>query len=439
MPEDIVAQEAVKVEKKRPFKKLTLILLVGFVILILLVGGVLLLASSIFRPPEKKEEIKEEIKKDVTTINPTKIITYRIKSLPIDSVFSFIHIGQATARYSPLTAYNLTNENKIFTQALSLLASSQESRGTCFADGENPLTFSQDRLATYCLEARTPKELIIKKIDLKTKDYKEFIFETDFELFSLSPSSRVISSRDGDQALIYSSFGTYILESSSGNLYKMDFPSNLSITKTINISNVEAAFITDINKIYRVNFSNHKGGIFDVNFIGLTQENLRKGLETTRLAKDGRRLVFTISDKIEELPPDKNPNYQAVVAYNIDLATAKISDELNYEEKFLVSCKNLMGSKYCVYKSLELNKDSGRYIESYVLKEFDLPFVEIAKFLNRSDKYTSHLQTFDYNQDFMFLETLIYEDPNRLDETLAKQTVFVYKTAAKKLQALSYY
>ncbi|MBI4091432.1 hypothetical protein HY419_01620 [candidate division WWE3 bacterium] len=424
------------VKAKLPTKKL-LIAVVTLVLLTVL-AVVAVLAKGLITGQPKKEPPIEETKIE-PLIKADKILSYRIQLPKTDVITSFIYYGEPSlSLFTPLNVYTLDKNFKLSVTPFSIAAQNKDGRPWCLGNGLSKFTISKDQKASYCLEMFNNSEIAVRKLDLKSNEYKEFYFKQDGELLSDARTSRVISSRDGDSAFIYSPVGAFAFESQKGELYYVDFPPNLEITNVVALSNTETAIVTDSNKIFRINFSNHKGGVFDVNFIGIGNEDLKKGLATLRLSKDSRRLVFTISDQIENLPAMGNePSYQAVVAYNIDLNTSKVSDELNYEEKLLVSCKNPIGDKYCLYGMLQVGEEKNKTQEALYIKEHNNPLETVVTIYN-NDKVNKKIrfEASDENSDYFFVQTPSVKDPKSQLETYPR--IQVYSAKEKKLIPLDY-
>lgn len=433
---DIVALEAEKQVKKGKFNKIFLGL--GGIVGIALVGAGIYFAMGMLPKKTPVEETKKEEKTQVNIVSPKSTVSYKIKTPQVDTTNSFIYSGDpAFGIFSPLTAYFLTKDNQMLPASFFVSAANSGGKAWCFGEGKDLFVVSQSQNAYFCLENTDGKIIAIKRLSLIGQEFKEYTFASNFDLFSDSRFSKVISSRDGDSALIYSPSGAFVFESASGNLFKMDLPLNLEITKVLHLSNTESAFITGANSIYRVNFSNHRGGLFGVNFtgFGFTQDQLKTGLMTARLSKDSRRIVFTISDLIETLPADKSLNFQPIKAYNIDLSTAKVSDELNYEERFLVSCKFPLGNRFCLYKYKEEIPGQPTYDVLY-LKEFDKDLVSAAKTPRTEDKFMSILpMSIDSNSNYFFVRMKTFPDPKKLDQSFWIN--YIYDTSSNKLSQLN--
>lgn len=431
--EDIVAQHAEVEVKKKSHKKLLVISLISLVFITGLFYIGYLIAKSLSHKTEQLTETPKGEKKE-NLISPSSIRTYKIELPSVNSVASFIYFGNPTSLFNPLNAYFLTEDNKVVGVPFYVSATNSYGNPWCFGLGKDQNTVSYDQNSMYCVESVNDKELIVRRLDLRGREYKEFTFSQENGLFSAGQNARVIASRDGDTAFIYSSFGAYIFESTSGNLFPIDMPSNVEILKPVYLSNVEAAFITTTNKIYRINFSSHKGGLFDVNFSGLDNTKLTKGLKTARLSKDSRRIIFTISDLTDEIQAATSPDYQTVIAYNIALDGGKVFDELDREEKFLVSCKNLVDNKYCLYKSLigeEKNKQEFLY-----LKEYDLPLVEVAKAKSLNNEYKIATYSIIANPNYFFVKVPIFNNPQKAEEF--SWNAYSYNTTTKTLKPLAF-
>lgn len=424
--------------EEKPVKKFSFKLILKLFIALVVLGvlGVFgLYAASMLQKNGTPEEVKVEEKKDESVISPKNVASYRINSPALEPVMSFIYYGEPTSFFSSNTAYFLDKDNRLVGLPFFVSADNSGGRAWCQGGGKSAFNISADQSASYCLENISGRNIVIRRLDLKSREYKEYMFEGSSDLFSESKLSRVISSRDGDTAFIYSQAGAFIFEAVSGNLFKVDLPTSLEIIKSVNISNVEAALVTAENKVYRINFSNRRGGVFDVNFIGLSPEQLSKGLKTARLSKDGRRIIFTISDAIESLPADGNINYQSIVAYNIDLGTSKVSDELSYEEKFFVSCKYLVGNKFCVYRNRE--GEAGRNLmEALYYREFDQPLVAILKVKGIQEGYRMKVETVWGNSNYFFVKSPNFFEPN--DEKKFTWVAYTFNTTDKVLRPISY-
>lgn len=402
-----------------------------FAVGILLIILIILVLAKTFQNAKPEEKKVETQKKDESVIPNKKISTYKIYNSPTEAVTSFIYHGEPSTVFSSHTAYYLSADNRLMGLPFFVSAESLLGKSWCNGMGKNPFNLSYEQTTAYCLENISGKEVIVKKLDIKSREYKEYTFAGGSDLFTDGGSSNVISSRDGDTALIYSPSGAFIFDSVSSNLYKTELPLNLSFQKAIHISNVELALISSTNKVYRVNFSNRKSGIFDVNFIGLTDEQLTKGLKTARLSKDGRRIIFTISDILEVLPADKNVNYQSIVAYNIDLYNSKVSDELAYDEKFLVSCKYLISEKYCLYRGTEEIANQKKN-EELLMKEFDGNLISILK-TPYVDSFRIKVNTISGLTNFAFIKSPLY-----LDSEKFIWVTYSYNAPDKSLKPLTY-
>lgn len=376
---DIISQQADVVAQKKSNKKLVVVLALA---VILGIGLAVVALSTLSRPQKqgpKPDDTGGDVKpQDTSVIQASLVRTYKLEMPREEAVTSFLYFGEQTTVFTPLTAYTLTKGNQLIATPLYVSLTAQNANPWCEGYGKDKMPLSTDQKVSFCLENIDGKNIKIRKADIKKNEYKEFTFGLkDKDLFATTRTSRVIASRDGDSAIIYSPVGAYVLETISGALYKIELPQNLDIVKVVNLSNVEVALITFGNKIYRVNYSSRQGGLFEVNFTGTPQDRLADGLKTARLSKDGRKIVFTISGAIENLPKETDINYQSVVAYNIDLNTAKVADELGYEEKFLLSCKYLVSDKHCLYKNTE---EKDRTTESVVYaREFDKPVNEVIR------------------------------------------------------------
>ncbi len=431
-PIDVVAKAQEKEVRVRPFKKLFQVLIIA-VPLLAIIGyfSYTLYLKFFTKPPETPLVAESE---DGKVINTQKIYSYKVQLPQLDPVASFIYFGDATSLFSPFNVYYLTKENRLLATPFFVSAINSAGRPWCFGQGKDPLTVSLSQDSFVCFENISNKDVIVRRLDLKGREYKEYFFSSKREIFGDSKFSRVVVSRDADAALIYSTAGAFIFESKTGTLNKIDLPGNLEIIKAVSLSNTESALITANNKIYRVNFSSNAGGIFDINFISLSNEQLASGLPTARLSKDGRRIIFTISSPIEEISGE--PNYQSVIAYNIDLVTAKLSDELNYDEKFLVSCKNLSANKYCFYKSI--TGEAGSKTEVVYMKEYDLPLTEVVKAKAKEDKeFRIILNLIPANGNYIVLKApSFFVDPR--DNNIFTWVVYTYNIQKKELKPLTY-
>lgn len=409
-------------------------LLIKFFILaagILLIILIILVLAKTFQNTKPEEKKTQTEKKDESVIPNKKIGTYKIYNSPVEAITSFIYQGEPDTVFSSHTAYYLSADNRLIGLPFFISAESLLGKSWCQGNGKNAFNLSYEQTTAYCLENVSGKEIILRKLDIKNREYKEYAFASSSDLFSDGGSSNVVSSRDGDTALIYSPAGAFIFDSVSGNLYKTQLPLNLSLQKAVHISNVELALISSTNKLYRVNFSNRKSGIFDVNFIGLTDEQLTKGLKTARLSKDGRRIIFTISDVIEALPKDLNVNYQSIVAYNVDLYNSKVSDELAYDEKFLASCKFLISEKFCIYR-LVSEEATQKKSEELFAKEFNGDLVSILK-IPYVDSVRIKVNTVSGLSNFAFIKSPLYLEADKF-----MWVNYSYNASDKSLKPLTY-
>src|SRR3989344_9074767 len=434
--EDIISKESEAIAKKKPGKKLIVIgLLLG--ILLAFYAATFLLKTTVTQNNKTKKTEEENKSVQEGVLSPKKTSRYKIESSFGNSPLSFLYTGGENSLFTPLTAYYLTPDNKLFKNSFGVNSVNSNGKPWCFKEGRYSFSSSQDNKVVFCLEHKSDKDIILRKTDLKGNEYKEYEFTEDKNLFTDSILSRVISSQDGDSALIYSPAGAFVFEPIAERLFKKNLPSDHEIINVVHIGSSESALITADNKIYRLNFSNHQGGVFNVDFASVDRSKLNEALKTARLSKDSRKIVFTVSVKISDLPSDNvPPNFQSVIAYNIDLNSTKLSDELDYEERFRLSCQNLLGNKYCLYKSF-IEEDKVRYEKLYI-KDFESSLKEIIKVrtvLNEGHKIETYLPS--QNPNFLFVKAPYFYGTDKFNNEFFF-VIYVYNTGSGKLWPLSY-
>ncbi len=434
---DIIDQQAEIVSKKRLNKKYVFMLGGGVLLLLLVVAAVFVFIS---RPktPAKQNPDSNTTQKEETVIPSSQTKTYKLEMPMDEAVNSFIYFGQQTSVFSPLTAYTLTKGNRLISTPLSISASAQNGNPWCEGMGKSKDNLSHDQKAVICLENVDNRSIKIRKVDLRKNEYKEFDFALKGkDLFLEARTARVVASRDGDSAIIYSPAGAFVFEAVTGNLHKLEIPLNLDITKAVNISNVEVALITFDNKLFRVNYSSKRGGVFEINFTGTPLDKLTYGLSTARLSKDGKKIVYTITDKFDVFPTGGDINYPGIVAYNIDLNSAKVADELSYEEKFLLTCTNLVSDKYCVYKNTEKSATDKGDDKVLYIREFDKPITELVRIKNGKLTTEAQLEIAASTNGYVFVKAP-FNYTNLEDKKEGMPITYFFNAENKSLVPLSY-
>ena len=426
--EDVVAQASELEHKGTKKRKTIVVVLIGVFVGLALLGGAAVIVSRLTKVVEE-EKVVEKTEKEAT-LTPSFSNEFAIDAPSANSVFSFVYIGEPKPHFNPLNAYFFLNDNKLLGTPFNISAYQNPSTEWCFGRGRDTKVASRDASSFYCLQNIDSKNIILRWLDLKGQKFKEFGFMSQSDIFSNASTSAVVSSRDGDSAFIYSPSGAFVFEVVSGSLFRVDLPLNLKFVNALHLSNTEVALITDANKIYRLNFSNHQGGVFDVNFIGLENDKLARALQDARLSKDGRRIIFSTTEPFTVLNLDGSaPNPQEVVAYNIDIASGKVSDEFSVEERFISSCANRVGDKYCLFESKA--EGEKKFDESLFIKAFDSGLTAVAKVgLQEKNGFSITIQTVPANSAYFFVS---FNLPGT-----SLSTTQVYSTAENSLKPLNY-
>ncbi len=170
-PEDIVAKEAEKQVRRRPFKRLLRLVVIFVPLTALLAFGAYVVYAKI--SGKKIQIVQTPEPEDRNVLSPKTTYSYKVNTPPYDPLMSFVYFGNSITLFNPLNLYYLTKDFTLIGVPFFVSATNSNGKPWCFGDGKDPMIMSLDQNSFFCLENQDNKNIVLRRLDLRGRDYKE--------------------------------------------------------------------------------------------------------------------------------------------------------------------------------------------------------------------------------------------------------------------------